>query len=121
MSLLAWGDIFLFILAGLIFFLTLRGKGNFDTGTHYELYVNDSMLASLPLEEGEESYDVGSVEFTVRSSDSSVGFVNSSCPSQICVHSPEISRPGEEIICLPGRTVLRIKGERSGDADIISR
>lgn len=40
----------------------------------------------------------------------------SDCPDQICVYTGWISRPGQAIICLPGRMIVTVagRGEDSG-------
>ena len=32
------------------------------------------------------------------------------CPTQDCVHTGRISRPGQSIVCLPGRIVITLEG-----------
>lgn len=41
---------------------------------------------------------------------------NSTCPDLICENHAPISKAGEQIVCLPGRTVITIVGQE-GDVD----
>ncbi|MBR5571433.1 MAG: NusG domain II-containing protein [Oscillospiraceae bacterium] len=44
----------------------------------------------------------------------------SDCPTQDCVHTGHISRPGQSIVCLPGQVVIHLEGASSDDApDIV--
>ncbi len=119
MSLLAGGDIFLYVLA--IIFITLflqKPKG--ERGNEFQLFINDSLIQSSSFNSSTTEYSIGDAQFSVESTDSSVGFAANNCPTQVCVHSHWISRSGEEIICLPHRIVLKVKGERI-DVDIIAQ
>ena len=39
------------------------------------------------------------------------------CPDQSCVRSHSISEPGENIVCLPNKVVLRIETDEAPDED----
>jgi hypothetical protein len=39
-----------------------------------------------------------------------VRIIESTCPDKICVRTGWISRPGQSIVCLPNRVVVRIEG-----------
>ena len=44
----------------------------------------------------------------------------SDCPTQDCVHTGHISRPGQSIVCLPGQVVIHLEGASSdGAPDIV--
>lgn len=119
MSLLAGGDIFLYILAATFIALFLQ-KPKGEQGNEYQLFVNDSLIFSAEFAPLEKEYEIGDAHFSIESTDSSVGIASNNCPTQVCVHSHWISHSGEEIICLPHRIVLKVKGERV-DADIIAQ
>lgn len=42
---------------------------------------------------------------------SGIHMIDSACPDKTCVHIGVISRPGELIVCLPNRVVIRVLGE----------
>lgn len=41
----------------------------------------------------------------------------SDCRNQVCVHTGEISRPGDTIVCLPNYVIVEITGSREGGGD----
>ncbi|HYH02992.1 MAG TPA: NusG domain II-containing protein [Bacillota bacterium] len=43
------------------------------------------------------------------------------CPRKICSHSGWIRRPGEMLICLPNRLVIRLVGNAKRQVDVIAR
>ena len=43
-----------------------------------------------------------------------VRVVESTCPDKVCVRTGWISRPGQAIVCLPNRIVVRIEGSATG-------
>lgn len=51
-----------------------------------------------------------SYPLTIRLTPTGAEVIESSCPSQDCLHSGAISRSGESIICLPNRLVIRLDG-----------
>ncbi len=53
--------------------------------------------------------------------DNKVKMVESPCPDKICIGMGWISRPGESIICIPNRVVVRIVGSDNYDYDGLSQ
>ncbi len=41
----------------------------------------------------------------------------SDCRNQVCVHTGEISRPGETIVCLPNYVIVEIFGSKEGGGE----
>ncbi len=48
--------------------------------------------------------------------DGSARVISASCPHKICVKTGEISRPGNSIICVPGRVAIIVNGRCKYDA-----
>lgn len=44
---------------------------------------------------------------------------SSDCPTQDCVHTGWISKPGQSIVCLPNRLVVELVGGGSPDVDVV--
>jgi len=42
---------------------------------------------------------------------SGIYMIDSACPDKICVHRGVITLPGELIVCLPNRVMIRVLGE----------
>ena len=49
--------------------------------------------------------------------DQKVHMEYSDCRNQVCVHTGEIARPGETIVCLPNYVIVEIIGSREGGED----
>ncbi|MBR5422218.1 MAG: NusG domain II-containing protein [Lachnospiraceae bacterium] len=64
------------------------------------------------------SEDDGENIISIR--DGKVCVESANCPGQDCVKMGWISQPGEEIICLPHKLVIRIEGGE-GDVDALAR
>jgi hypothetical protein len=55
-------------------------------------------------------------ESVIEVLDNGVRMVSSSCPLKVCVHAGLIKRPGQMIVCVPNRIVVRITGTSEVDA-----
>lgn len=47
-----------------------------------------------------------------------VSIQEASCPDQLCVTAAKINRPGQTIVCLPNKVVVRIIGNQEGEAPL---
>lgn len=64
--------------------------------------------------------DKGTIRISIKGGEASV--VSAVCPRQICKNTAPISKPGEQIICVPNRVVVSIHGRnKREDVDGISR
>lgn len=70
----------------------------------YDLKKVGEKVIDLKLPEGERSV----VEFK----DGKVRVKEADCPDKVCVRTGWIYRPGEMIVCIPYRVVIKISGER---------
>ena len=53
---------------------------------------------------------------TITVSDGTIAVTHSDCPTQDCVHTGEIYRAGQSIVCLPARIIIALEGTPvSGD------
>ena len=75
--------------------------------------------AADPDESASAQYDYYNV---VNISGSKVSVTEASCKNQVCVKHGAISRPGESIVCLPNRLVVRIENgsEEGGGYDSVT-
>ena len=75
--------------------------------------------AADPDESASAQYDYYNV---VIISGSKVSVTEASCKNQVCVKHGAISRPGESIVCLPNRLVVRIENdsEEGGGYDSVT-
>lgn len=100
--------LFLMAVAGLLFFWNaIRGT----EGNEAVIWIDGKEYQRVSLwEEKEIPVGEGNVVVTGRGS----AYMKwADCPDQICVHHRPVSKNGENIVCLPNRVVVEIKGEDS--------
>lgn len=49
--------------------------------------------------------------------DQKVRVISSTCPDKLCIHSGWIDRPGQMLVCLPNRVVVKIVSDEKQDID----
>jgi hypothetical protein len=59
-------------------------------------------------------------DILVRTKNGMICISESSCPHKICVKTGWIKKPGESIICVPNRLVVRIEGKKREIVDAIT-
>ena len=57
---------------------------------------------------------------TIRAEQGRICIEHSDCPSQDCVRTGWISRPGQQIICLPNRLVISLSGTEPEPFDAVT-
>lgn len=113
-------DILLFFsflaLAALIAALPLmRPSGNEQM---VRIISGGEVVGIYPLEKDiEVEVDRGGHLNIVSIEDKKVSMKYSDCRNQICVHTGEITRPGETIVCLPNYVIVEITGSREGGGE----
>lgn len=45
-----------------------------------------------------------------------VSFVASDCANKLCIHAGKLTKAGDTAVCLPNKTLIRIKGKAVNDA-----
>lgn len=80
--------------------------------------VDGAEYSSYPLSavEGEQTVTPEGLPYpmTITLSSRGAQVTYSACPTQDCVHTGEITRSGESIVCLPNRVSVRLVGGKSG-------
>lgn len=85
--------------------------------THRGQEVAAVDLASL---EQQRTIEVaGEYRLTICAEADRVWVEQSDCPTQDCVHSGEIRRAGQSIVCLPEQVVIKLTGGASSGPDLI--
>jgi len=59
-------------------------------------------------------------ESVIEIKDKSARMLDSPCPLKICSHQGKIHSPGETIICVPNRVMIRIIGPAFGGVDAVT-
>lgn len=102
------------VVAGILF---INGR-NTDTGTA-EITVDGVKVYTADLtQEKDKILEFG--EITVEIRDGEIGIVSSPCIGKDCIKTGFISHPGETIVCIPEKTVIKIIGQSKNSPDAIS-
>ncbi|MDD3627260.1 MAG: NusG domain II-containing protein [bacterium] len=110
------GDIILLaflILISIFISLYLFNK-HLSTPDTVEVHHSGKLIFSFPLNKPGNytiTYNNAEVEINI-SEERTVKMVNSNCPLKLCTKSREISKPGENIVCLPNKIIISIKGKK---------
>ena len=116
-ALVALAVILLAIGTAILFYGNLGGGDHITaTITHRGETVDQVILSALH-EEKNVTID-GTYHLTIVLTEDGVCVTASDCPTQDCVRTGTISRPGQSIVCLPEQVVIRLDGKGDGP-DII--
>lgn len=110
-----WGDalvaLVILAVAGLLLFTAPSRGGSELTAL---VTVNGETVWTCPLKDLAEplSYTVdGAYPLTLEVSEDGVRVTDTSCPGGDCRHTGLISGAGQQIVCLPNRTVVALNGD----------
>lgn len=107
--------------AGVILFLFRPGEANLLTA---RVVLNNVLVEEIDLTSltGPVTLDVPGTRYpiTVEADAGRVRVAHSGCPSQDCVHTGWVSRPGGQIVCLPNRLVVSVAGTGGSDVDAVA-
>ncbi len=115
---LKMGDLIVFTL-GLLLVLASLGfyfnsgtaQGEPDDRSIAVVTRNGSKVAELDLSTVQApqyiTLDDG-IEVTIVAEKGSIRFKEADCPDKICVKTGTLTQPGEQAICMPSRTIVRI-------------
>jgi hypothetical protein len=82
-----------------------------------DVYISGEILKTIDLRVDQAYTFQGKVgKFKVQVKNGKIGVVETSCKEKICKRMGFIQKAGSEIICVPNRIVIRIKGESKVDA-----
>ncbi len=90
-------------------------------GNTLVIYVDGEIYGEYSLN-SDETIEIND-EFgnnTVIIKDGEAYMVDADCPDGLCMKQGKISKAGQNIVCLPHRLVLEIKGDEKGEFDAIS-
>lgn len=110
------------LLVGLLFLLCLWAFAPKGQGNTVLVTVDGQQVAELPLNQDAQFPVDGYEEFSLRVivEDGVCYVVESTCPDLICQNHAPVSGAGEQIVCLPGRTVVTVTGEE-GEVDAVAK
>ena len=91
---------------------------------YVEVYSQGKLYKKLPLKKNSEK-----ITFTIDNElgtnvieidKAQVKIIDADCADKICVKAHAISKPGESLICLPHKLVVKIIGEGKQETDEVS-
>jgi hypothetical protein len=86
------------------------------------VYRDNNIIAQYPLSSRSDfSIQGASGPMTVRIKDGNVSVVSSTCPRQICRHTAPVSRPFEQIVCVPNHILIALRSPATRRFDAIAR
>ena len=90
----------------LVFWLTsVKGK----VGSYAYVIKDSEEILKIDMKY-DGSYEIEGVKtkMIIEVKNGNLKVKESGCPDQICVHHVEVSKVGEEIICLPNKVIIRV-------------
>lgn len=96
----------------LVFVLLFMLIRNGEDGTYITVSVDGEVIGSYALTEKEQTVAIG--DNNVLTIINNEAFMSHAvCPDQICVKKGRISKAGEDIVCMPNRVIVKVKGGES--------
>ncbi len=111
--LLFWG---LFALG--IFLFSLYGVKKSSSGGRLTVIYGNEVYGEYDLDT-DRTIEINSGN-TCEIRDGKARMTGADCPDKLCVHSREISRTGESIVCLPNHVILKITEGENNEIDSIA-
>lgn len=93
---------------GLIYLLFTRSA---EEGSYAEIRKNGILLGEYSLSE-DRKIEIGRSN-TLAIENGKIFMEKAYCPDKYCINMGKVSMEGEEIICLPNRVTVKIKGENN--------
>ncbi len=112
-----WIIIIMLALGGMFYYHNLASSGE----PFVSISVNSEEYEIIPLTEANNNFRreiKGANGLTViEILDQRVRVISSACPDKLCVHSGWIDKPGQILVCLPNKVVVRIISDEQQDID----
>lgn len=87
-------------------------------GGTVEVYVDGKLTYSYSLDKNRTfEVDCDNGKNVVEIKDGKVSVIDADCNTRACVKSKAISKKGEQIVCLPHKLIVVIKGGSEGELD----
>lgn len=87
-------------------------------GGTVEVYVDGKLTYSYALDKNRTfEVDCDNGKNVVEIKDGKVSVIDADCNNRACVKSKAISKKGEQIVCLPHKLIVVIKGGSEGELD----
>ena len=116
-ALVALAVLLLAIGTAVVFYSGLGSSSHVTATITHKGEVVDKVILSALNEEKTVTID-GTYHLTIALTEAGVQVTESDCPTQDCVRTGVISRPGQSIVCLPEQVVIKLVGSGS-EADLV--
>lgn len=110
-------DISLVIIICALCLMALAFRGG---GAVAEIYENGEITSRIDLTEISESYTIIIHTGSVLVEHGRIRYLGSQCPDGLCVKRGWLSEPGDVAACVPGKTVICIRGSSRGGAHAVT-
>lgn len=93
--------------------------GDFAAAISVDGTVTERIALSRLAGDQERTITAGGYTLHLRLSSGGVEMAAADCPTQDCVHTGRISRPGQSIVCLPARVSVTLAGTAADGVDAV--
>ncbi|UNC90915.1 NusG domain II-containing protein [Candidatus Contubernalis alkaliaceticus] len=116
-DILIWIIIVALALGGMFYYYNIASSGE-----HFvSISVNSIEFEPIPLTESNNNFrkEIEGINglTIIEILDQRVRVISSACPDKLCVHSGWIDKPGQLLVCLPNKVVVRIISDEQQDID----
>ncbi|HEX3020653.1 MAG TPA: NusG domain II-containing protein [Chitinispirillaceae bacterium] len=117
----SWCDILIIISLLCGIFLTFPALRTLSPGT-VQIFKDNQIIAEYPINQN-RVFDVQGKKgiMEVRIQDNMVSVISSTCPHQICARQGKISKPYNQIVCIPNHVLITISTKKDEMLDAVSR
>lgn len=86
------------------------------------VFRGDALINHLPLDNDKESYRIEGLKgyVDIRIKNKSVKIISATCKHKTCMNMEAISKPGENLVCIPNQINISIAGRSSLGVDSIT-
>jgi hypothetical protein len=93
--------------------------GKSYNGTYAEITLDGKLYKKVPLSEhsGDQKIEIKTSHGynIIEIKDQAIRVLDADCPDKICIKPGFISKPGENLVCLPHKLIVTIKGYKNQD------
>lgn len=119
------GDIFIYAFLVLIFSVLILRVNKFSStkASKVEIYVDNNLKYVYPLQKEEKNVFVDTVlgGINVEFKDNMVRVTSSNSPRKIIMKQGYIESPGDLLIGIPDKVVIKIVGDNEDDLDFVAK
>lgn len=97
-------------IALIFIFLNILSNKSIDI-IYAEVLLNGVNIKTIPLDNDTVLNIEQRPEVVLQILNGGIGFIESDCPDQVCIHSGFLTRPGQVAACLPNGLTLMVLGK----------